>query len=135
VIAMYDAWKCASPEEGVELEERWDDVTSVEECAHGEHPLECSLCTSAGTIAAVSGEGEDDMAEELKSDWNTQLSLLLDEASDLQLKSARYAVEREEKKRLAMALETIRALDPDAPKPRKTRSDAGTTRVRKEQAA
>lgn len=158
-----------SDAEGVELEGRWDDVTSVDVCEHGDHPAECPSCRSAGLLAAVrtlgpnagewsecdecgamypsdsccnncvaaiSGEGEDMSDEDqLKLDWATRLALLLDEATDLQLKSCRYALDREEKKRLTQAQETIRALDPDAPKQRKTRKDAGTTRARKEQAA
>lgn len=47
-------------QEPADTERGWDDeVTRVDECVHGEHPIECSLCTSAGFIAAVSGEGDD----------------------------------------------------------------------------
>lgn len=118
-----------------DVERGWDDeTTSVEECVHGEHPLECSLCTSAGLIAAVSGEGEDDMEDTEDPGFDVQLRVLLEGASDLQVMQVRYAVEREEKRRVELAQATIRAFDPNAPNPRKTRKDAGTTR-RKPEAA
>lgn len=83
--------------------------------------------------AADGGEETEDMeGRDFHPDpgfpWESKLAMLLDEATDLQLKAARYALEREEKKRLEHAQATIRALDPNAPKPRATRKDKGTTR-------
>jgi hypothetical protein len=129
---MYDAWKCASPEEGVEVEERWDDVTSVEECAHGEHPLECSLCTSAGLHAAVSGEG-DDMTE----DQQQEVTIAVEMMRTVELVALRYQIESELKKRAENYEREAKAarMALDGIKPRKTRSDAGTTRARKVEAA
>lgn len=129
----YDAWKCASPEEGVEL--AWDDseTTSVDECAHGEHPIECSLCTSAGFHAAVSGE-EEDMEPEITSEKFVESIAAM---SPMSLVSMRNAIDAELKRRReALSRElaaTEHALNGTAP--RKTRKDAGTTRPRKEVAA
>lgn len=119
-----------SDAEGVELEERWDDVTSVDECVHGEHPIECALCTSAGTIAAVSGEGEDMSEEELDVERERVLDAWIETATLREIKRAEFKLAnkveriRAEAKRLAKELEQFE-------KPvRKTRSDAGTTRKR-----
>jgi hypothetical protein len=127
----YDLWKLTDPSD-VETEPRWDDeTTSVEECVHGEHPLECSLCTSAGLIAAVSGEGED-MQEADRNKLLVEVKLM--ETTDLV--ALRYQIENELKRRVdehereakaaRMALDNI--------KPRAKRKDAGTTR-RKPEAA
>lgn len=129
-----------SDAEGVELEERWDDVTSVEECVHGEHPLECSLCTSAGLHAAVSGEGEDDMtmtAAEEHADAQVELMIdkFADEATVAQLKRAIYRIEHEVAKRKAENDRERKELEQFEKPVRKTRSDAGTKRARKEAAA
>lgn len=97
----------------------------------------CDECTDFD--AAHSGEVEDDM-EDLFDDadaraWDHDLNALLDRATDLQLKQARYAVERKQNQRLEEARATIRALDPKAPKPRARRKDAGKPRAEKEHAA
>lgn len=134
-----------SDAEGVELEERWDDVTSVDECVHGEHPIECSMCTSAGFIAAVSGEGED-MQDPDKSHLTGNEKTVEDRmaedigawiagASALALRHAYFAIEREVERRkneIAQEAKQLEAFDKPV---RATRKDKGTTRARKEQAA
>lgn len=125
-----------SDAEGVELEERWDDVTSVDECVHGAHPVECAMCTSAGFIAAVSGEGGE-MPEELDTVDNRMIEDIgawIAGASALALRHAYFAIEREVERRkneIAQEAKQLEAFDKPV---RKTRKDAGTTR-KKEQAA
>lgn len=95
---------------------------------------ELDIRVNAISCTTCSGEGDDMATEEQMTGevpWETQLRFLLEQASDLQLKAARYAVETEQKKRLEDAQATIRALDPNAPKPRATRKDAGTKRAPK----
>lgn len=114
----------------------WDDEdTRVDECVHGSHPIECARCTSAGFIAAVSGEGEDMSEEELDVERERVLDAWIETATLREIKRAEFKLAnkveriRAEAKRLAKELEQFE-------KPvRKTRSDAGTTRARKEQAA
>lgn len=108
--------------------------TAVDELCNDDVCVECKEA-----IAADSGEGTDMDPDKLMeptepfvlADWNTRLNLLLDEASDLQLKAARYAIERAQAKRIEMAKETIRQLDPKAPRPRARRSDADKPRAPK----
>jgi hypothetical protein len=104
---------------------------------------ECVVCKEE--IAATSDEERNDMespkyphnpdlgdappAEPF--DWNTRLNLLLDEASDLEIKTAGYALERVKAKRLEAAHQRIRDLDPKAPRPRARRSDADKPRAPK----
>lgn len=171
----YDEWKLASAEEGVDLGD-WesDATTAVEElCVHGEHPIECSLCTSAGFIAAVSGEeervltlgpnpgewsecdycgamypsgshclncvaadgGEEETVTEDKKKQTFEFEIHLMETNDLV--SLRYRIENELKKRVEIHEREAKAAQAalDGIKPRKQRSDAGTTRPRKTEAA
>lgn len=102
-------------------------------------PAFCALCDRDPEYCICEGTEKMDPDKLMRDmepppepfDWNTRLNLLLDEASDLQLKAARYAVERAQAKRIDMAKETIRQLDPNAPKPRARRSDADKPRAPK----
>ena len=95
------------------------------------------MCTSAGFIAAVSGEGgivgdedktvDDRMAEDIGA-W-------IAGASALALRHAYFAIEREVERRkneIAQEAKQLEAFDKPV---RATRKDKGTTRPRKEQAA
>lgn len=129
----YDSWKLASPEEGVDLGDWESDAkTAVEElCAHGEHPIECSLCTSAGLIAAVSGE-EEDMDQDTTDD---SIDQWIAQASVVKLKRAYFAIENEVARRKDAVAAEAKALEQFEKPVRKQRSDAGTTRPRKTEAA
>lgn len=60
-----------------DTERGWDDEdTRVDECVHGEHPIECSLCTSAGLIAAVSGEGEEHVTEDKQQEVTIAVEMM-----------------------------------------------------------
>jgi hypothetical protein len=115
----YDLWKLTDPSD-VETEPRWDDEeTSVDECVHGEHPLECSLCTSAGFIAAVSGEGED-MSEE--QDGEEMIIKWLDEARPSQLRRISYHIDNvieRRKTELAREAKELEAFDKPVRKTRR----------------
>ena len=119
-----------SDAEGVELEERWDDVTSVDECVHGAHPVECSMCTSAGTIAAVSGEGgtvgdEDKTAEDRMIE---DIGAWIAGASVNALRHAYFAIEREVERRRDEVAREAKQLEAFAKPVRATRKDAGMKR-------
>lgn len=151
----YDAWKLASPEEGVDLGDWESDAeTAVEElCVHGEHPIECSLCTSAGFIAAVSGEEEDvrptedqdhqDAANEARQEPEAELYEqainILSELGPQRVAALKNACEIELRKwdeRNALERRQIdAAMGKRTRSGRRTRSDAGTTRPRKTEAA
>ena len=118
-------------------ERGWDDDdTRVDECVHGEHPIECSMCTSAGFHAAVSGE-EEEMAEDNEKDphINDNLKAWISRATLVELKSAKYAIERQVELRRADNERERKELEQFEKPVRKQRSDAGTTRPRKTEAA
>jgi len=124
-----------SDAEGLRLGDE-DDV----ECIHGIDLF--APCVKCKPMAANGGEENDNMMDPdklmeqsnvLTVPWESMLATLLEQATDLQLKQARYALEREQGRRLEEAQATIRALDPKAPKPRARRSDAGKPRAPKEQ--
>lgn len=100
------------------------------------------ICSSCKTKAAADGGEENETmmnpdklmecgSVSQQEAWETTLAMLLGTSSDLQLKQARYAIDREAQKRVEAAKATIRAFDPDAPKPRKIRSDANKPRAPK----
>jgi hypothetical protein len=124
----YDNWKLQAPDEGQDL---GDDV----ECIHGVDLF--APCEKCKPLAANGGEGDDmmdpDKLMEPLTDW--RFEEYLKHASNPELKRARFAIDREQARRLEEARAAIRELDPNAPKPRATRRDKGTTRAPKEHAA
>lgn len=106
-------------------------------CSRANVPVPDSLCAECKRFdAAHSGEGDDmdpDKLMEPLTDW--RFEEYLKHASNPELKRARFAVDREQARRLEEARAAIRELDPNAPKPRATRRDKGTTRAPKENAA
>lgn len=108
-------------------------------CDEGtEMPAYCALCDNPPEYC-ICHEKEDTMQDPDKMmepppepfDWNTRLNLLLDEATDLEIKTAGYALDRVKAKRLEAAHQRIRDLDPNAPRPRARRSDADKPRAPK----
>jgi hypothetical protein len=127
----YDQWKA---DEGPETEPRGADEEVCQECGSYEPGIdEDGMCFACGEEQGDDMQNDDHDPDDLGPDplpWETELSQLLARASDLQLKAARFALEREQARRLEDAKATIRALDPNAPKPRARRSDAGKTRAK-----
>jgi hypothetical protein len=123
----YDQWKA---DEGPETEPREDNEEVCLECGSYERGIdEDGMCFQCGKEQVDDMQDPDDKEPEMLP-WDVELSQLLARASDLQLKAARFALEREQARRLEDAKATIRALDPNAPKPRARRSDAGKTRAK-----
>jgi len=135
----------ADYQDPADTERGWDDeTTSVDECAHGEHPIECSLCTSAGFHAAVSGEEEDmseeeSTAEEREQQAYTEIMKLIDLLSPRRCGALRNVLEiklrQDAEAHEKLARDARAALAALGTRPRKQRSDAGTTRPRKTEAA
>lgn len=109
---------------------RDDETTSVDECVHGEHPIECSLCTSAGFIAAVSGEEE--TVEPPVFDGSNpvfNVDAWVNTTEDIaELKRIYYAIERRRDQLQAKHDAQGKALASFSKPPRATRKDAGMKR-------
>lgn len=116
----------------------WDDEdTRVDECVHGEHPIECASCTSAGFHAAVSGEGEDmqDMDKMMVERDDSEKRMIEDigawiaGASVNALRHAYFAIEREVERRRDEVAQEAKQLASFSKPPRATRKDAGMPRA------
>lgn len=119
---------CFDYQDPADTERGWDnEVTRVDECAHGSHPYECAMCTSSGFIAAVSGEGGHVEINTNLLDEETVMRWL-DDQRPTTLKRISYHIEGVAAKRKAEIARESKEWDEFEKPLRRTRKDAGLKR-------